>query len=148
MLASFIGLKSKKKGGHGVPYQTQMDDDERSHVISDTKKESQTASNTPEVPQKLQNNELSWSYPESSNPRSQQSHNEIAEDNTYSFRHEKRGFAVLVINSEFDTQSDRENAVWDIYYMRKMFSEMGFDVKILQNLTSNDLLSKLKSKCS
>jgi hypothetical protein len=151
LFASFLGLKSKKKiGRNGVPYQTQMDDDERGHVKSDPKNDPETASNSPEVQfdvmQEPQNNELHWSYPESSSSQTQLSHHQKAEDNVYSFCHERRGIAVLVINSKFDNQSERENALWDIYYMRKMFSEIGFDVKILHNRASSDLLIELKGR--
>lgn len=65
-------------------------------------------------------------------------------DNTYRFCHETRGFAVLIINSKFDDQAKRENAVWDEYYMYKMFKELNFDVYILRNLASKELLEKMK----
>lgn len=60
------------------------------------------------------------------------------------FCHETRGFAVLIINSEFDSQSKRRSAVNDENYMYKMFEELNFDVHVLRNLSSKELEDKMK----
>nr|XP_034304251.1 caspase-1 [Crassostrea gigas] len=61
------------------------------------------------------------------------------------FCHETRGFAVLIINSEFDSQSKRRSAVNDEHYMNKMFEELNFDVHVLRNLSSKELEDKMKA---
>jgi hypothetical protein len=150
LCVSVIGLKSKKKDRNGVPYQSQIDEDERGQVESDAKREPATASIATEVQfgilQRQQNNEYRWCQPESLSLKTQHCHHEIAEDNVYKFCHEKRGFAVLIINSEFVGQPKRESAENDIENMKEMFSKLRFDVELLQNLSSSDLLLKLNGK--
>lgn len=65
-------------------------------------------------------------------------------DDTYRFCHETRGFAVLVINSEFDSEPRRKNADDDERYMSKMFKELDFDVRVLKNLSAAELLEKME----
>ncbi|XP_061197022.1 caspase-6-like [Saccostrea echinata] len=152
-LTDFLGLKSKKKKRkHGIPSDDNIDEDKTGLLKTRTNQnnsESRAASSIPEsgsvVCQSQDSSELHWSYPESSRPLTDHGHQQSVDDNRYLFRHEKLGYAVLVINSKFDSQAERKNAAWDVYYMRKMFQEMGFEVKLLENLTSRDLLTKMKN---
>ncbi|XP_022342790.2 caspase-1-like [Crassostrea virginica] len=95
----------------------------------------------PREPHQLQEiSESPWVYPQSS---SRSDDPALPDDDRYLFQHKKRGFAVLIINSEFDYQSERGNADWDRYYMSKMFQQLDFTVILLENLTSRKLLEKM-----
>lgn len=136
-LTDFIGRKSKKIKSNGKPLlQSQRDEDSQPF--------------TPE--QEFHGDPLSmqetrdpaWVYPQSSSPPRDPVPLPTSGNDTYRFSHETRGFAVLIINSEFDSQSKRENAGCDEYYMYKMFKELNFDVYVLRNLASKELLKEMK----
>lgn len=136
-MTSFIGRKSKKIKSNGKPLlQSQRDEDSQPF--------------TPE--QEFHGDPLSmqetrdpaWVYPQSSSPPRDPVPLPTSGNDTYRFSHETRGFAVLIINSEFDSQSKRENAGCDEYYMYKMFKELNFDVYVLRNLASKELLKEMK----
>ena len=95
----------------------------------------------PREPHQLQEiSESPWVYPQSSIRSDDPA---LPDDDRYLFQHKKRGFAVLIINSEFDYQPERGNADWDRYYMSKMFQQLDFTVILLENLTSRKLLEKM-----
>ncbi|XP_062597260.1 uncharacterized protein LOC134258721 isoform X2 [Saccostrea cucullata] len=152
-LKDFLGLKSKKKKRrNGPPSETNIDEDKTGLLETRTNQNSRKPRAVPSVPesedtirQSQGSEELNWSYPESSRPQTDHGHQPSVDDTRYNFRHEKIGHAVLVINSIFDSQSERKNAAWDLYFMRKMFQEMGFEVNVLENLTSRKLLTEMKS---
>ena len=65
----------------------------------------------------------------------------------YDFSHSKRGCAVLIMNHEFaDPDENLPVVKYDIDSMSKLFSSLGFDVKLLINLTQDQLLLDLPSK--
>ena len=59
--------------------------------------------------------------------------------NSYEFNHRKMGYAIFIINSEFDAQKTHPFADLDYRKMSKLFSTLGFDIKILNNKTNADL---------
>lgn len=134
---SLIGRKSKNRKLKEKPHVQSQRDEDSGAFTSDYKykRESRPMQET---------SEPAWVYPQSSCPPRDPAPLPSSADNTYRFCHETRGFAVLIINSKFDDQAKRENAVWDEYYMYKMFKELNFDVYILRNLASKELLEKMK----
>ena len=120
---------------------------DKDESIAKSKKDEISPDRTPEhvhprEPHQLQEiSESPWVYPQSS---SRSDDPALPDDDRYLFQHKKRGFAVLIINSEFDDQSKRGNANWDRYYMSKMFQQLDFTVILLENLTSRKLLEKMK----
>uniref|UniRef100_K1P377 Caspase family p20 domain-containing protein n=1 Tax=Magallana gigas TaxID=29159 RepID=K1P377_MAGGI len=97
-----------------------------------------------ETPPMQETSEQAWVYPQSSSPPRDPATLPTSGEDTYRFCHETRGFAVLIINSEFDSQSKRRSAVNDENYMNKMFEELNFDVHVLRNLSSKELEDKMK----
>ncbi|XP_022341801.2 caspase-6-like [Crassostrea virginica] len=62
----------------------------------------------------------------------------------YDFSHNKRGCAVLIMNHEFaNPDLNLPPVQHDINSMSKLFSSLGFDVKLLINLTLEQLSLKL-----
>lgn len=136
-LTDFIGRKSKKIKSNGKPFlQSQRDEDSQPFTHE------QEFQGDPFSMQETR--DPAWVYPQYSSPPRDPVPLPTSGNDTYHFSHETRGFAVLIINSEFDSQSKRENAVWDEYYMYKMFKELNFDVYVLRNLASKELLKKMK----
>lgn len=137
-LSVLIGRKSKNRKLKEKPHvQSQRDEDSGAFTSDyEYQRESHPMQET---------SEPAWVYPQSSCPPRDPAPLPASADNTYRFCHETRGFAVLIINSKFDDQAKRENAVWDEYYMYKMFKELNFDVYILRNLASKELLEKMKA---
>lgn len=133
---SLIGRKSKNRKLKEKPHvQSQRDEDSGAFTSNyEYQRESHPMQET---------SEPAWVYPQSSFPPRDPALHPTSSD-TYRFCHETRGFAVLIINSEFDSQAKRENAVWDEDYMREMFKELNFDVCVLRNLASKELLKEMK----
>ena len=120
---------------------------DKDESIAKSKKDEISPDRTPkhghqrELKQLQEISEAASGYPQSS---SRPNDPALPDDDRYLFQHKKRGFAVLIINSEFDDQPKRPNAHWDISYMSKMFQELDFTVILLENLTSSTLLEKMK----
>lgn len=132
-----IGRKFKKRKSKGKTLVQSQRDEDSGGFTSDYKYQR-------ESPPMQETSEPAWVYPQSSSPPRDPAPLPTSGEDTYRFSHETRGFAVLIINSEFDSQSKRKNAVWDEYYMYKMFKELNFDVYVLRNLESKELLEKMK----
>ena len=58
---------------------------------------------------------------------------------SYKFNHRKMGYAIFIINSEFDDQKTRPFADLDYRKMSELFWTLGFEIKILNNKTNADL---------
>ena len=127
---SFTGRKSKHRKDKDEPIAKSQTDE----ISPDSSPEH----GHPREPQQ-EISESAWVYPQSSS----RPNDPALPDDRYFFRHTKRGFAVLIINSEFDYQSRRPNADYDRYYMYKMFQQLDFTVILLENLTSRKLLEKM-----
>lgn len=63
--------------------------------------------------------------------------------NAYEFNSRKMGYAIFIINSEFDDQKTRPVADLDCCNMSEVFLTLGFDIKILENKTNSDLKESL-----
>lgn len=63
--------------------------------------------------------------------------------NAYEFNRRKMGYAIFIINSEFDDQKKRPFADLDCCNMSEVFLTLGFDIKILENKTNSDLKESL-----
>ena len=59
--------------------------------------------------------------------------------NAYEFNRRKMGYAIFIINSEFDDQNARPNADLDCSNMSELFLKLGFEIKILKNKTNDEL---------
>ena len=59
--------------------------------------------------------------------------------NAYEFNRRKMGYAIFIINSEFDHQNARPTADLDCSNMSELFLKLGFEIKILKNKTNADL---------
>ena len=63
--------------------------------------------------------------------------------NAYEFNRRKMGYAIFIINSEFDDQKTRPFADLDCSNMSEVFLTLGFEIKILKNKTNSDLKESL-----
>ncbi|XP_052098330.1 caspase-7-like isoform X3 [Mytilus californianus] len=64
--------------------------------------------------------------------------------NSYQFTGRKIGYAIFIINCKFDAQSERPFADLDCKNMKKLFEQLGFEIKMLENNSSEELLQNLK----
>lgn len=65
----------------------------------------------------------------------------------YDFDHPRRGVAIFIINSTFDTQPKRPFADEDCKKMTELFSLLDFEIKLLENKSSIELWKSLKGEC-
>jgi hypothetical protein len=90
----------------------------------------------------LKNSASLWPTPE---PHT--NHNVPSNDSVYLFGHNKRGYAVLVMNYGFDNEDENLPGVKvDLENMSALFNSLGFDVIELVNLTNEDLVTELIGK--
>lgn len=118
---SLVGRKSRNSKSKS-PVQYQRDEDSSAFTLDHEYQR--------ETPPMQETSEQDWVYPQSSSPPRDPATLPTSGEGTYRFCHETHGFAVLIINSEFDSQSKRSSAVNDEHYMYKMFEELNFDVHV------------------
>ncbi|ESO89051.1 hypothetical protein LOTGIDRAFT_73381, partial [Lottia gigantea] len=63
---------------------------------------------------------------------------------SYDFNHEKRGCCVIINNDKFTDMYDRPGSSCDVKNMETEFRNLGFDVKIYNNLTASYIDKKLR----
>lgn len=63
---------------------------------------------------------------------------------SYQFNGRMMGFAIFIINSKFDSQSERKYAYLDCKKMKDLFEQLGFEIKILENKSTKELLHDLE----
>jgi hypothetical protein len=61
------------------------------------------------------------------------------DDEAYEFNRRKMGYAIFITNSDFDHQTTRLFADMDYGKMSKLFWNLGFEIKTLNNKTNADL---------
>ncbi|XP_033734730.1 uncharacterized protein LOC117323554 [Pecten maximus] len=62
----------------------------------------------------------------------------------YDFNHFRRGVAVLIVNTEFcNVKDNRPRAEKDIDYLTALFEVLDFQIKVLKNKTTRDLMDSL-----
>ncbi|XP_063431282.1 caspase-6-like isoform X1 [Mytilus trossulus] len=62
----------------------------------------------------------------------------------YQFTRNKMGYAIFIINSEFQYEKDRQYAVKDRENMTELFQLLGFAIKLLENKSKKELLEELE----
>ena len=67
----------------------------------------------------------------------------VINDDAYEFNRRKMGYAILIINSEFDHQNARPTADIDGTNMSALFEKLGFDIELLKNKTYAELKDNL-----
>jgi len=65
----------------------------------------------------------------------------IAFDNRYKMNHKNRGYAVIIDNYEFVGSSPFSSHKNDVQNFSRTFSKLGFDIKLHENLSAQQMLT-------
>jgi len=66
------------------------------------------------------------------------------EEFVYIFTQSFFGLLVLIINSQFDHEKNRDYAQQDLENMQRVFGDLGFQIRVMLNLTTEQLNTQLK----
>ncbi|XP_071166087.1 caspase-3-like [Mytilus edulis] len=72
-----------------------------------------------------------------------QSSSALENSSFYQFTGSKMGYAIFIINSEFQSEKERQYAVKDRDNMITLFQQLGFEIKLLENKSKKELLQNL-----
>ncbi|CAG2203760.1 unnamed protein product [Mytilus edulis] len=75
-----------------------------------------------------------------------QSSSALENSSFYQFTGSKMGYAIFIINSEFQSEKERQYAVKDRDNMITLFQQLGFEIKLLENKSKKELLQNLAGK--
>ncbi|XP_074656385.1 uncharacterized protein LOC141909701 [Tubulanus polymorphus] len=62
----------------------------------------------------------------------------------YYMNHVRRGRALIISNKEFDTSKNRIGTEFDVESLREVFSDLGFEVVVHENLTAEEMKSEMR----
>ncbi|XP_074656756.1 uncharacterized protein LOC141909970 [Tubulanus polymorphus] len=62
----------------------------------------------------------------------------------YYMNHVQRGLALIISNKEFDTSKNRIGTEFDVESLSEVFSDLGFEVVVHENLTAEEMKSKMR----
>ncbi|XP_074655981.1 caspase-1-B-like isoform X1 [Tubulanus polymorphus] len=62
----------------------------------------------------------------------------------YYMNHEHRGLALIISNKEFDNGETRIGTEFDVESLREVFSDLGFEVVVHENLTAKEMKSEMR----